>query len=616
MSNIIGIDLGTTNSAMAVLRTSGAEIIENAEGVRTTPSVVAISKTGERLVGIAARRQAVTNPKNTVYGIKRFIGHNFDDAAVQDDIKTASFEVKKANNGGVEVLLGEKTHRPEEISAMILRKLKEDAEAKIGAPITEAVVTVPAYFNDAQRKATKDAGKIAGLEVKRIINEPTAAALAYGFDKKKDEKIVVFDFGGGTFDVSVLQVSADTVEVKSTGGDSHLGGRDIDKKLLEYVIAEFKKTSGVDLGTDPLAVQRLDEAVEKAKIELSQVVETEINIPFITSTPEGPQHLLIKISQAKVEELAKPFIERAITIAKNVMKDASLNPNEVNEIVLVGGQTRMPAVQAAVKEYFGKDPNRSINPDEVVAIGAAIQGGILSGDVKDVLLLDVTPLSLGIETMGGVSTKLIEKNTTIPTTASQVFSTAADNQTTVEIHILQGERSMATDNKSLGRFILDGIDTAPRGVPQVEVSFDLDTDGILQVKAKDKKTNKEQSIRIEATSGLSEEDINNMKQDADAHAEEDKKKKDLADIKNTAAQALYEGEAISKQEGMSDEAKKDVEGALASLREVEKKEDVAEIQKIIADAAEVFQKHKKQDIPPQQDTPPQDNPTDESNSTS
>jgi molecular chaperone DnaK len=548
MSKIIGIDLGTTNSAVAVMEVGEPKILENAEGARTTPSIVAISKTNERLVGLLAKRQAVTNPKNTVFGIKRFIGHNFDEAGVQQDMKTIPYEVQKADNGGVKVKLSDKFYTPEEISAMILTKLKNDAEAKLGEKITEAVITVPAYFSDSQRQATKDAGKIAGLDVLRIINEPTAAALAYGFNKKKDEKIAVFDFGGGTFDISILEVGEGIVEVKSTDGDHRLGGRDIDYKLLNWIADEFKKESGVDVHGDALAMQRLDEAAEKAKIELSTAAETEINIPFLTSNSSGPIHFVKKITRAKLEELADEFLERAMQITKRALEASPFKVGDINEVVLVGGQTRMPKIQQLVKDFFGKEPNKSINPDEVVALGAALQGGILSGDssVKDILLLDVTPLSLGIETMGNVATKLIEKNTTIPTSRSQVFSTAADNQTSVEIHIVQGERAMARDNKSLGRFVLDGIPPAQRGMPQVEVTFDLDANGILNVKAKDKSTNKEQTIRIEASSGLSKEDIEKMKKDAEAHEAEDKLKKEEVEVRNVAEQMIYTAEKAIK----------------------------------------------------------------------
>lgn len=539
MSKILGIDLGTTNSAMAVMRGGEPQILENAEGARTTPSVVATSKTGERLVGLIARRQAVTNPKNTVYQIKRFIGHTFEEPGVEKDRSAVPFETRKAENGGIEVKIGDAWHTPEAVSAMILAKLKADAEKRLGEPITQAVITVPAYFNDSQRQATKDAGKIAGLEVLRIINEPTAAALAYGFDKKKNEKVVVFDFGGGTFDISVLEVGDDVIEVKSTDGDAHLGGKDLDQKIMQWISDEFKKESGIDVLGDPLARQRLDEAAEKAKIELSTAMETEINIPFITSDASGPRHLLLKMSRAKLEELANEFVERAIAITKRAMEASPFKIGDINEVILVGGQTRMPAMQAAVEKFFNKKANLSVNPDEVVAIGAAIQGGILGGEVKDILLLDVIPLSLGIETMGGVNTKLIERNTTIPTSRSQVFSTASDNQTQVEIHIVQGERAMAADNKSLGQFVLDGIPPAPRGLPQIEVSFDVDANGILSVKAKDKATNKEQSIRIEARSGLSDADIERMKKDADANAEADKKKMELVEAKNVADQAVY-----------------------------------------------------------------------------
>jgi molecular chaperone DnaK len=544
MAKILGIDLGTTNSAMAVMRSGEPQILENSEGARTTPSVVAVSKTGERLVGLIARRQAVTNPKNTVYQIKRFIGHMFDEPLVQKDKTSVPFEMRKSQNGGIEVQMGTEWYRPEEVSAMILGKLKADAEKRLGEPITEAVITVPAYFNDAQRAATRDAGKIAGLDVKRVINEPTAAALAYGFNKKKDEKVVVFDFGGGTFDISVLEVvmggdSEGSIEVRSTDGDAHLGGKDMDQKIIDWLAVEFQKESGIDVRNDPLARQRLDEAAEKAKIELSTAAETEVNIPFLTSDSSGPRHLLIKMTRAKLEELTQEFIDRAMAITKRAMEASPFKIGDINEVILVGGQTRMPAMQAAVEKYFAKKPNMSVNPDEVVAIGAAIQGGILGGEVRDVLLLDVIPLSLGIETMGGVATKLIERNTTIPTSRSQTFSTAADNQTSVEIHITQGERAMASDNKSLGRFVLDGIPPAPRGLPQVEVTFDVDANGILSVKAKDKATGKEQSIRIEASSGLTDADIERMRKEAEANASDDKKKVEMAEVRNVADQSVY-----------------------------------------------------------------------------
>ncbi|MCC2630755.1 MAG: chaperone protein DnaK, molecular chaperone DnaK, partial [Candidatus Paceibacter sp.] len=546
MGKVIGIDLGTTNSAVAVMEGGEPRILENAEGQRTTPSIVGQSKTGDRLAGLLARRQAVTNPKNTIFQIKRFIGHNFDEPMVQKDIKSVPFETRKSDNGGIEVKLGEKWLRAEEVSAMILQKLKADAEARLGEKVTEAVITVPAYFNDSQRQATKDAGKIAGLDVKRIINEPTAAALAYGFNKKKDEKIVVFDFGGGTFDISVLEVGGDVVEVKSADGDSHLGGKDIDQKIINYLADEFKKENGIDVRKDPLALQRLDEAAEKAKIELSTAVQTEVNIPFITSGADGPKHLVMTLTRAKLEELSQEFVDRAIEITKRAMEASPFKKGDINEVVLVGGQTRMPAMQKAVKDFFGKDPHMGVNPDEVVAIGAAIQAGVITGDVKDILLLDVIPLSLSIETMGGVATKLIEKNTTIPTSKSQVFSTAADNQTSVEIHIVQGERAMAADNKSLGKFILDGIPPAPRGMPQVEVTLDVDANGILNVKAKEKATGKEQSITIQGSSGLSKDDIKKMQQEAEAHAAEDQKKKDIVEAKNIAEQLIYTAEKSLK----------------------------------------------------------------------
>ena len=567
MAKIIGIDLGTTNSAVAVMEAGAPKIIENAEGARTTPSIVAISKTGDRLVGLLAKRQAVTNPKNTVFGIKRFIGHTFSDPAVQKDKVTVPFEIKASSTGGVSVKMSDKDYRPEEISAMILQKLKTDAEAKLGEKITEAIITVPAYFNDSQRQATKDAGQIAGLDVKRIINEPTAAALAYGFNKKKNEKIAVFDFGGGTFDISILEVGDDVVEVKSTDGDSHLGGKDIDQKVLNWIADEFKKESGIDVRSDALALQRLDEAAEKAKIELSTATETEVNIPFVTSDASGPKHLLLKLSRAKLEELSREFVDRAMEITKRAMEASPFKVDVIDEVILVGGQTRMPAIADAVKKFFNKEPNKSINPDEVVALGAAIQGGILAGDVKDVLLLDVIPLSLGIETMGGVATKLIEKNTTIPSAKSQVFSTAADNQTSVEIHIVQGERAMASDNKSLGRFILDGIPPSPRGMPQVEVTFDVDANGILNVKAKDKTTGKEQSIRIEASSGLSKDEIEKMQKDAEANATDDQKKKDLVDAKNLAEQLIYTAEkSLKDTPSIPDDIKNAVNEKITALK--------------------------------------------------
>ncbi|MBU4319413.1 MAG: molecular chaperone DnaK [Proteobacteria bacterium] len=580
MSKILGIDLGTTNCAMAIIEGGKPKILENAEGARTTPSVVAISKNGERLVGQTAKRQSVTNPENTVFAVKRLIGRSFESEEVQRDLKNSPYKIVKAN-GGVKIKMGDKEHTPQEVSAMILSKLKADAEAKLGEKITEAIITVPAYFNDSQRQATKDAGKIAGLEVRRIINEPTAAALAYGFEKKKGQQIAVYDLGGGTFDISILDVSEDTVEVKSTNGDTYLGGEDFDQLIIEWIISEFKKDQGIDLSKDPLALQRIKEAAEKAKIELSSTPATEINQPFITTGDDGPKHLVMKMTRAKLEELVGSLIDKTIAPCKAALKDAGLEAKDLEEIIMVGGMTRMPLVQQKVKEFFNKEPHLGVNPDEVVAMGAAVQAGVLQGDVKDVLLLDVTPLTLGIETLGGVATSLIARNTTIPTSKSQIFSTAAEGQTSVEIHVLQGERPMASDNKTLGRFILDGIPNAPRGVPQIEVSFDLDANGILNVSAKDKATNKEQKITITASSGLSKEEVEKMTKEAEIHADEDKKKKEQIEIKNQADAVVFQTEKLIKESGdkMKPEDKKELEEKLEALKKANATDQHDEIKK-------------------------------------
>ena len=579
MGKIIGIDLGTTNSAMAYMVAGKPEVIANAEGNRTTPSVVAINKSGERLVGQVAQRQRVTNPKNTIYGVKRLIGRKYDDKEIQKDRDIMPYEIVKKGNG-VAVHMGEKDYTPEEISAMILSKLKADAEAFLGEKVTEAVITVPAYFDDSQRQATKDAGKIAGLEVKRIINEPTAAALAYGLESKKDEKIVVFDLGGGTFDVSVLELGDGVFEVKSTNGDTHLGGEDFDNRIVNYFLDTFKKESGIDLKDDSAAMQRLKDEAEKAKKELSTTNEYEVNLPFITADASGPKHFETKLTRAKLEELVEDLINRLASPVEKALKDAGLKASDVNEIVLVGGMTRMPAVVEKVKKIFGKDPLKGVNPDEVVAVGAAIQGGVLAGDVKDILLLDVTPLSLGIETMGGVSTKLIDRNTTIPTSKSETFSTAADNQPQVEVHVLQGEREMASDNKSLGRFVLDGIAPAPRGVPQIEVTFNIDANGILNVTAKDKGTGKEQSITIQNSGNLSKDDIEKAAKEAEEHAEEDKKKREAVETRNQLENAIYQAEKMPDEykDKISDDDKKTIESAVEEAKKHKDAEDKDELE--------------------------------------
>ena len=583
MAKILGIDLGTTNSAMAVVEAGQAKILENQEGQRTTPSYVAISKANERLVGLLAKRQAVTNPENTIFSVKRLIGRRFSDPEVKKDKTLLPYQIRESATGGVEVKMGEKWWRPEEISAMILQKLKADAEARLQERIEEAVITVPAYFDDSQRQATKNAGEIAGLKVKRIINEPTAAALAYGFDKKGERKIVVYDFGGGTFDVSVLNVSNEVIEVKATGGDTHLGGDDIDQRIVDFLIEEFKKEQGIDLKTDILALQRLKEAAEKAKQELSSALETEINLPFITSDASGPKHFLYRLSRAKLEALASDLIEKSIEITKKVIQESSFKEEEIDDIILVGGQTRMPLISQKLKEVFGKEPLRDINPDEVVAIGAALQAGVLKGEVRDILLLDVTPLTLAIETLGGIATPMIPKNTTIPTSKTEIFTTATDNQTSVEIHVVQGERPMAGDNRSLARFILEGIPPAPRGVPQIEVTFDIDANGILKVTAKDKATGKSQSVKIEASCGLSKEEIEKMKKEAEEFALKDKEKKELAEARNQAQNLIYLAEkSLKEQEGkISSELKGELSQKIETLKKALDSSNLSEIKEKI-----------------------------------